>query len=259
MPLPLSDYLRYTAAQASNRRAFSVNFAADVRAFDEIFSSLQASWARVGIERDLSGNSQTGLLLFANILSRHTLVGFDHIASYQSFLGWLNFRPGLEALLMAGKLVDDPSIASVWKNRRADRKAYWNAFKSTSLHSRSLRESRRFCQALDRLNDEFMHPNPTFAYRDATQNQEGKNILVEIQFFDIAPEMHEAHVLAYLHLAALLANASAELVSSLFGPMPHPPASPQGYPSHQAARARGLARRHPSAGKVMKELGLWKF
>ena len=103
----MDEYLKYLAAQITNRQVFLLNFANDFRAFEKIFDDLRAAWSRLGNERDKAGRSQVGLLSFANILTRHALIGFHDLSCYQSFLSWLNFRPGLEALLIIGKFVDD--------------------------------------------------------------------------------------------------------------------------------------------------------
>jgi hypothetical protein len=95
------------------------------------------------------------LLPFSNILVRHVIFGFEHLSCYQSFPAWLTFRPGLEALLMIGKLVDDPANAKIWLDREVDFKAYRDAFWGKALGSKSLVRSAELRQVLTRLNDEF--------------------------------------------------------------------------------------------------------
>jgi len=112
------------------------------------------------------------LLPFSNILVRHSVFGFEHLASYQSFLAWLTFRPGLEALLIIGKFVDDSANAAIWKNKEFDFKSYNKAFSGGALESKSLPRSQDFRHVLSRLNDNFVHPNQEFTYRDATRNDE---------------------------------------------------------------------------------------
>ncbi len=102
----MSEHLDYIATQVRNRETFLLNFGRDFRIFDSSLTALRSIWARLGNERDASGRSHVGLLPFVNILVRHSFFGFQHIASYQSFLAWLTFRPGLEALLILGKWVD---------------------------------------------------------------------------------------------------------------------------------------------------------
>src|SRR6202007_2140269 len=129
----MNEYLSYLATQTANRQIFLVNFEADVRSFETLFNALRLAWGRLGNERDTSGQSHTGLLPFANILARHVLIGFQHLSFYQSFLAWLTFRTGLEALLMTGKFVDEPANANVWKKRQADWKSYQRIFYGKDL------------------------------------------------------------------------------------------------------------------------------
>src|SRR5713101_2694800 len=102
------DLLRYAATQVRNRETFLLNFGSDFRTFESLLDAFRFVWARVGKERDTTGQSHAGLLVFTNILTRHAIFGFHHIASYQSFLAWLTFRPGLEAFLILGKFADNP-------------------------------------------------------------------------------------------------------------------------------------------------------
>jgi hypothetical protein len=255
----MNEYLTYLATQVTNRQVFFLNFASDFRVFETLLGALRSAWSRLGGERDLSGRSDVGLLPFANILVRHTLVGFQHITLYQSFLAWLTLRPGLEALLMIGKFVDDPANATVWKNRQADRRAYRDAFEGTALESNSLANSADFRRVLSRLNDEFMHPNPDFAFRDATQTAQNNAVLLEIQCFDTSPELHEAHLLAYVNLIDRVVAASEGLVNCLCGSHPAAPAIREAYSKRESARATRIADRNNSAKRVLLELGLWNL
>lgn len=109
------DLLGYASTQVKNRETFLLNYGNDFSEFDFLISSLVSIWSRLGKEKDKIGRSHASLLLFSNILTRHVIFGFQHIASYQSFLAWLTFRPGLEAFLILGKFVDNPSNAEIWK------------------------------------------------------------------------------------------------------------------------------------------------
>ncbi len=114
----MDEYSDYYSTQVSNREIFQKNFDADIREFKALLSKLRSTWARVGTTRGISGHSHVSLLPFSNILIRHVIFGFEHLSCYQSFLAWLAFRPGLEALLIIGKFVDDPANAKIWLNRK---------------------------------------------------------------------------------------------------------------------------------------------
>lgn len=109
---------------------------------------------------------------------------------------------------------------------------------------------------LTRLNDEFMHPNPTFAYRDATTKSDSAGVLLEIQFFDTTPEVHEGHLLAYVNLLDLIVATSDTLGSGLCGSTGA--VTTETYAASERNRAIQLAQ-NGVATKVMEELGLWKL
>jgi hypothetical protein len=254
----MDEFSDYSTRQQKNREVFRKNFVSDIQKFKTAVAALGNTWGRVGVERDTRGRSHAGLLPFSNILVRHVIFGFEHLACYQSFLGWLTFRPGLEALLMIGKFVDDPANAKVWLNRSVDVNSYRKTFEGKALESTSLPLSPEFRQVLSRLNTEFMHPNPAFAYRDATVRSDAAGMLVEIQFFDVCPDVHEAHLLAYLNLMDLIVQASQTVVDGLCGSKGKPSWTGN-YAVKERGRALQLAARSAVAKKVMEELGLWKL
>lgn len=258
----MSEYVDYLNVKERNRKGFELNFGSDISAFQASFSALRSIWERLGTTRDVSGQSQVGLLVFANILIRHSIFGFESLVAYQSYLAWSNFRSGLEALLILGKLVDDPANAAVWVNRatdlKVDRAAYRNAFTGTALESRSLSRSVDFRKVLTHLNDNFMHPNPSFSYRDTTRIDDGKGVVLSIEFFDLVPELHEAHVLAYLNLFSLIVEDSSRLVARLCG-IANLSGGENLYEGANRSRAVQLAASTPETKKIMEELGLWKL
>ena len=127
----------YQSAKDANRKGFEQNYSADVQFFEAASTKLSSIWERLGTTRDKAGHSHAGLLHFANILRRHCVLGFENIATYQSYLMWSNFRAGLEALLIIGKFVDDPANAKIWLNRSSNhaaaKKAYSNTFSGRGL------------------------------------------------------------------------------------------------------------------------------
>jgi hypothetical protein len=167
----------------------------------------------------------------------------------------LTFRPGLEALLIIGKFVDDVANAKTWREREVNPKAYRQEFSGGALESKSLPRSADFRQVLTHLNDEFMHPNPAFTYRDTTVKADAAGHLIEIQFFDVSANLHEAHLLAYLNLMDNIVTASDSLVAALCGPTGVAEPARTDEPKERN-RAVQLAK-DATAKKVMQELGLW--
>jgi hypothetical protein len=70
----MSEYVDYLNVKERNRKGFELNFGSDISAFQASFSALRSIWERLGTTRDVSGQSQVGLLVFANILIRHSIL-----------------------------------------------------------------------------------------------------------------------------------------------------------------------------------------
>lgn len=256
MPKPEApDILQYSATRVKNREVFLLNFGQDFRVFDRLLSLLPQIWTRIGKERDKAGRSHAGLLLFANLVQRHALVGFEHIACFQSYLGWLTFRPGLEALLILGKFIDDPANAELWRNRQRDPTKYRQVFSGRGLVSQSLSGSSELQQVLARLNDNFVHANPEFTYTHQSVQDVGASPLLEIGFFDRSPDLHEAHLLAFLNLLDTIVLVSDELIENLCGP-PRCRQAGGAYADVAGHRASKLAS-NAIAVNVLRDLGLW--
>jgi hypothetical protein len=208
------------------------------------------------------GRSHVGLLPFVNLLIRHSIFGFQHLAYYQSFLSWLTFRPGLEAFLILGKFVDNPNNAEIWKNKEADLKAYRKVFEGKNLISKTIPKGSDFQQVLSRLNDNFMHPNPDFVYRDTKVINDGNHFLfLKTEYFDTVKnaEIHESHVLAYLNLLDQISLASNEVVKKLCGPSSVKQRPEKSFGESAGSHAKYLADRNLLSKKILEELGMWEF
>lgn len=109
------------------------------------------------------------------------------------------------------------------------------------------------------LNDDFMHPNPDFTYRDTNVRDRGQELFLEMQYFDVISDIHNGHLLAYLNLLDLILWASESLMNNLYG-SPHNASNVRNtFAEAEASRAADLAIRNTEARKVMEELGLWRF
>jgi hypothetical protein len=257
-----NNFMGYISTVHDNLETFLKNYSKTyLEIFNILIYSLQAIWERLGRRRDLSGNSHLGLLYFVNYLVRHAIFGFQHISTYQSFLCWLTFRPGLEAFLILGKFVDDPHNAEIWKNRENDKEGYIRIFQR-ELVSRSLPQSTRFRQVLVRLNDQFMHPNPDFVYRDTKLLRESNSTwILTTEYFDTPEniEVYESHLLAYLNLLDKISLDSDKLVNDLFGPAFQETKPKSSFEQASKETAVHLANSNPLCKRILEELGLWEF
>ncbi|MEW6447961.1 MAG: hypothetical protein AB1426_07730 [Bacillota bacterium] len=252
------EFIDYYKTVSDNLKVFLRDYHDDFNTFLALMDTLQRIWAPIGTDRDLKGNHHAGLVPFVNLLVRHLVFGFQHIVSYQSFIAWLAFRPGLEAFLIIGKFVDDPVNAQIWLKRNEDRKSYGEAFFGKSLVSESLSRSADFQKVLSRLNDNFMHPNPNFTYRDMVIEENETSMFVKILYFDDSPELHEAHLLSYLNLLNEIVTASEKLMSKLFG-TPRQHRIRKELAQRLRTRALYLLSIKPFTERIMKELGLIKL
>jgi len=257
----MTEYRDYLSAKDTNRKGFEQNYSADVQFFESVITNLTSIWEHLGTTRDKAGCSHAGLLWFANILRRHCIIGFEHVAAYQSYLMWSNFRAGLEAFLIAGKIVDDHANSKIWlsrsSNQAADKRAYFNAFSGQNLKSKSISRSEDLRVVLTHLNDNFMHPNPDFTYRDSTQRDEGNKVLLKIELFDVNPDIHEACLIAYLNLVSVLTEESCKLVVGLLGSGDLQKGLNR-YEQTNEPRAKKLASTIPGAKRILEQYGLWR-
>jgi hypothetical protein len=107
-----------------------------------------------------------------------------------------------------------------------------------------------------------VHPNPNFAYRETSlRAATNETLVLETRFFDTKPEVHEAHLLAYLHLLEMVVISSDKLTKELLGLRKANGTSSTGtlFAHDQRERARSLAERDAMAKYIMQELGLWRF
>lgn len=245
--------LDFFATVQRARDTFLLNYGQDFRRFESLANLLHGCWKEFGRTRDAQGRSHAGLLVLAQVLQRHAVLGFQALVSYQSFLTWLTFRPGLEAFLFIGKWVDDPRTASIWSDRATDRKTYRAVFEGDGLRSKSIREFGAFRSVLTRVSDAFLHPNPWFAYRDQSRGPG----YVSMQYLETEPVLHEAHLLAFLNLLDRLYVASCELRQQVLGQ----PFVAEGVrvADAEGGRARAIAATDAEAKAILEDLGLWRF
>jgi hypothetical protein len=258
----MGEYEEYKKIRESNRHTFKLNFADDIAAFDTLFAQLRLAWSLLGAKRDSKGASHTGLLLFSNILIRHTVFGFENLACYQSSLARTTYRAGLEAFLIIGKFLDDPGSAQIWLNRtssqKQDKKAYAKLFNGQALESKAIPRSVALRQVLGRLNDEFMLPNPFFTYRDASRHDDGTDLSLQIELFDTIRDIHEAHLVAFMNLFSVILEDSGKVVEALVGGVDLKRCS-NVYEKTNLKRASQLTVRTPAASPSWRSLDFGGF
>jgi hypothetical protein len=188
-PEPGQDILEYRSALAFNREIFLLNFGAQFHAFRQIDENFVALTRPAEMKPGRDGRSSAGFLPPMLLLRRQANVAFDSLSSHQSYQAWVLLRPGLEASLMVGKWLDDPKTFEIWKRRLDEPRAYSDTFSGKNLRSKSLDRSRDLQSVLRRINDDFMHANPTY-YRRHMDRVDGlsSDVTLLLQYFDDAPD-----------------------------------------------------------------------
>ncbi len=116
-----------------------------------------------------------------------------------------------------GKWVDDKVNAAIWKNRASDRNAYKDAYTGKALRSMALPRSADIQGVLSRINDDFMHLNPSYFSRHRELRPAGESDYhLILQYFDNSVD-HQAHTYALLHLLGVVAASASGLLDGIFG------------------------------------------
>ena len=204
----------YWSTVGRNREVFLLNHGHLVAGFGRLLTGFERTWRQIAENQDEQGKSHVGLLVLTTLVERQVVLAFTSFVSHQSFVGWMLFRPALEALLMQGRWVDDPKRAVVWGKWRSNRKAYRQSFAGRYLRKSELPFAESFGAVLTELNDRFLHPNPAFTALGQHVAEADDHVELAMQFFDLDAAAHLAHCLAFLSLLELMWISSAEFIQS---------------------------------------------
>jgi len=184
-------------------------FEVSVQAFDRLARQLRDG-------RDANGKTHVSLGPLFFIFQRQAMAAYVALASNQAFIAWGLIRTGIGAALVIGKWVDDKANADVWSDRDSNRKAYAALYQGKALQSTGLAGSDRIQAALARINDLFLHPNPSYYYRHLELNELADGATeMKLNFFD-EPVDTDVGVLGVLHLVVFVQDALAQMFASLF-------------------------------------------
>lgn len=226
-------------------RAFEISVVAFGRLADQL---------REG--RDANGKTHVSLGPLFFIFQRQAMAAYVALATNQAFLAWGLIRPGVEAALVIGKWVDDKAHADVWSNRAANRKAYTELYQGKGLQSVALPRSAVIQGALSRINDLFLHPNPSYYYRHLELNNLADGATeMKLNFFDEPIDM-AVGVLGILHLVVFVQAALAEMFANLFG-CDRIEVGLHSFEVNAGDWVRATMEQGPGIKAALIELGLW--
>jgi hypothetical protein len=251
-----AEILRYRSSLAYNREIFLIEHGSIFKEFstiDENFVELAKFPQRM---RDTQGESYASMVPFLLLLQRQSRAAFESFAVYQAYQAWVVLRPGVEALLMIGKFLDDPKLVGIWQDRREHPAAYRRAFSGKELRSVGLPASDKIQAVLSKINDDFVHANVDYFYRHLGMDAgDPVDATILLDYFDKA-EFLEAHVLAFLHLLLVMQGSLSGLFAKLFGVDILLKAQTGPFLKEFGLRIKSLASRSEEAGAIFTNLGL---
>jgi hypothetical protein len=250
------EILHYRSILAYNREVFLIEHGDLVKVFSAIDGNFKALIEVPRTKRDSMSKSYVSLIPFVLLLHRQARAAFEAFAVQQSYQAWVLLRPGLEALLIIGKWVDDPANAKIWQNRNEDRKSYRTAYSGQALRSTSLPSSDRIQNVLSKVNDDFVHANPDYYTRHLTVGAGDPGyVYFAVQYFD-DDILQSAHVLASLHLLLVMQEALAGLLAHLFAVPVTLKAPLAAFLSQFGARMMEVGSQSEAAAVILERLGL---
>lgn len=250
--------LHYRSVLAYNREVFLVEHGELIKTFSDIDGNFSALVDIPQTMRDADGHSYESLIPFLLLLQRQSRAAFESFAIYQSYQGWVVLRPGIEAVLIVGKWVDDASNAKVWQNRKQDWKAYQKIYSRRALESKSLPSSKSIQGVLSKVNDDFVHANPDYYGRHLkldTDDPDYGNFL--LNYFDDSA-VHQAHVFAFLHLLLVMQQALSDLLGHLFSSPVRLKYSLSEFKLKFGVRITELSSASNESAVILDQLGLWQ-
>lgn len=249
--------LEYQSVRSYNREIFFIEHGDLVKAFVAIDANFNTLLRLPGTMRDCNGKSHVSFIPFIFLVQRQAQSAFEALSAYQSYQAWVLLRPGIEAVLIVGKWVDDPQNAEIWKKRESDPQVYQKTYTGKGLRSKSLPNSESIQGVLRKINDGFVHANPDYYRRhldiDPTHPDYVKMLL---QYFD-DDTLLVVNVFAFLHLLLVVQQALVSLFNKLFSCDVALPSPLELFGRTYGAKIRELADSTEEHRTLLRELGMW--
>lgn len=253
-----SDYYRYRNVLTQNRELFLLKFPNVFRDFVRL-DMLFVKAAEISKLRNANKENNAGFIPLVNVMRRQTVNAFESLACMQADQAWVIFRPAIEAALVMGKWMDNPSDCEVWKNRHQHVKEYKDKFWGKGVVSHSLPRAADLRAVLTRINDEYMHLNCDYVNRSTIIRPiDRDNLSISIGYIE-SDNPHEAHLYSFLHVAAISLDAVTEMIAKDVG---QPEANAVGLKHFEEvyqSLVSTLAKSDIAAKRILKDFGLWKI
>jgi hypothetical protein len=254
----MSDQLiEYRSVLHLNGEVFLFNYKEEFAAFgftDQYFDKFSKV---ISTKHMKNGKTLIGLIPLLMIMQRQYRNAFQSITVFQSYQSWVLLRPAIESALIMGKWLDDLNNFDVWIEHQDNWKNYQKIYQGKNLVSDSLPNSAAIQSVLKRINDDFMHTNPSY-YKRHSQiiDLDEQNVGMFVNFTDDEQD-HRAHTYAFLYLTLFILKQVGLMLSDRYAEQTSFTVNLDKLHDHFASNAREIANRNEEYKKLLLELGLW--
>ena len=249
--------LEYRATLNHNSEVFLLNFKDEFTAFTDTDNSLYRIGLFLSQNRTKDEESLISFLPYLLIMQRQFRNAFQCFTVFQSYQGWVLLRPGLESSLIMGKWLDDMQNVEIWKKHKQDWKEYNKTYSGKSLISKSLPESSSIQQVLKRINDNFMHVNPSYYYHNTRLEQmQADSDFLYVPVFDQETD-YQSHLYSFLHLTLYVVKCVGEMLVPYFSQNDTFEINLARLEEAFKGKVARILQQSPDQLSVLTELGLW--
>jgi hypothetical protein len=252
------ELLDFHSVVSRNALAFALSRRWAFDAMAKVVHSIDEISTLVTTTFDPNRKTVVSLAMPLSVFRRQVLVAFEMFASFRCHQAWLLFRPGLEAMLIGGKWLDDKSTVQVWKRRREDPDTYRKTFSGKSLRSKCLPSSTQIQDALKFLNDAFLHSNAEYCERHASLTAvNDDNLHYRLEYFD-TEIVTDVHLLAFFNLSRVVIESFNQAVETRLSAS-HREISVSVLATELRPRVDAIAKQDDRAVQTLRSIGLWEI
>jgi len=250
-------FLEYRSVLAYNRDAFLIENSDLLKTFIAIDGNFQVLIELPGTRRDRDQKSHISLVPFILLLQRQAHSAFDMLSADQSYQAWLLLRPGIEAVLIMGKWVDDPRNAKIWQDREKYPGTYQKTYTGKALRSASFVGSEQIQAVLRTINERFVHANIAYYHRHLNVGPGDPGyVKVVLSYFE-DDTLQLVNVLAFLHLLLVMQEGLLALFNKLFDTQATLPVCLAVFRQSYNDRIETLAHGNDEYKAILSNLGAW--
>lgn len=252
-----NQLIEYRSSLHLNGEVFLLNFKDEFAAFGVTDQYFDKFIKIVSTKHMKNGKTLIGLIPLLMIMQRQYRNSFQSISVFQSYQSWVLLRPAIESALIMGKWLDDLNNFEIWKEHQDNWKNYQNIYQGKNLVSDSLPKSDRIQEVLKRINDNFMHTNPSYYRRHSQLIDIDENTVGVFVNFTDEEQDHRAHTYAFIHLTLFVLKKVGIMLSDRYEEQESFSVNLNKLHDYFVGSAREIANENNEYKKLLLEIGLW--